>query len=71
MGCMGLWLARRRESLMWFHLWVLCLIATALGMFLVSAIGDAWNSLRQHMQARHAGAGECPRPADPAATVAG
>ena len=54
MASMGLWLARRRESLMWFHLWVLCLIATALGMFLLSVIGDAWAYLRQHMQERHA-----------------
>jgi hypothetical protein len=40
------------ESSMLFDLWVLCLIATALGMFLVSVIGDALSRLRQHLQER-------------------
>ena len=35
---------------MLFDLWVLCLIATALGMFLVSLIGDVLSYLRQHLQ---------------------
>ena len=37
---------------MLFDLWVLCLIATALGMFLVSVIGDALSRLRHHLQER-------------------
>jgi hypothetical protein len=37
---------------MLFDLWVLCLITAALGMFLVSVIGDALNRLRQHLQER-------------------
>jgi hypothetical protein len=37
---------------MLFDLWVLCLITTALGMFLVSVIGDAFSRLRQHLQER-------------------
>jgi hypothetical protein len=35
---------------MLFDLWVLCLIATGLGMFLVSTIGDALSHLRRHRQ---------------------
>jgi hypothetical protein len=38
---------------MLFDLWILCLIATGLGMFLVSVIGDALSYLRQHLQERH------------------
>jgi len=38
---------------MLFDMWVLCLIATGLGMFLVSVIGDAFSHLRQHLQERH------------------
>jgi hypothetical protein len=34
---------------MLFDLWVLCLIATGLCMFLVSVIGDALSHLRQHL----------------------
>jgi hypothetical protein len=37
---------------MLFDLWVLCLVATGLGMFLVSVIGDALSRLRQHLQDR-------------------
>jgi hypothetical protein len=46
----GPWTARCGESLMLFDLWVLCLIATGLGMFLVSVIGDALSYLRQHLE---------------------
>jgi hypothetical protein len=49
---MGLWMAPCGESSMLFDLWVLCLITTALGMFLVSVIGDAFSRLRQHLQER-------------------
>jgi hypothetical protein len=38
---------------MLFDLWVLCLIVTGLGMFLVSVLGDALSHLRQHWQERH------------------
>ena len=38
---------------MLFDLWVLCLIATAGVMFLLSVIGDALNHVRQHLQERH------------------
>jgi hypothetical protein len=39
---------------MLFDLWVLCLIATALVMFIVSLIGDALSRLREHyLQERH------------------
>jgi HAMP domain-containing protein len=38
---------------MLFDLWVLCLIATGLGMFIVSVIGNALSRLREHMQERH------------------
>jgi hypothetical protein len=38
---------------MLFDLWVLCLIANGLGMFLVSMIGDAMSHLRRHLQERH------------------
>lgn len=37
---------------MLFDLWVLCLIATALGMFLFSVVGDALSRLREHLQER-------------------
>jgi len=37
---------------MLFDLWMLCLIATALGMFLVSVIGDALSRVRQHLHER-------------------
>jgi hypothetical protein len=39
---------------MLFDLWVLCLIATGLGMFLVSVMGDALSQLRAHLKERHA-----------------
>lgn len=45
--------ARWSEPFMLFDLWVLCLIATGLGMFIVSVIGDALSRLREHMQERH------------------
>lgn len=38
---------------MLFDLWVLCLISTALGMFLVSVIGDALSYLRRRLHERH------------------
>jgi len=37
---------------MLFDVWVLCLIATALGLFLVSVIGDALSRMRHHLQQR-------------------
>jgi hypothetical protein len=40
---------------MLFDLWVLCLIATGLGMFLVSVIGDALSHLRHYLHERHTG----------------
>ena len=56
MCLMGPWMARRGESSMLFDLWVLCLVATGLGMFLVSVIGDALSYLRdqlhKHLQER-------------------
>jgi len=45
--------ARCHEPIMLFELWVLCLIATGLVMFIVSLIGDALSRLREHMQERH------------------
>jgi hypothetical protein len=39
---------------MLFDLWILCLIATGLGIFLVSVVGDALNHLRRHSQERQA-----------------
>jgi hypothetical protein len=39
---------------MLFDLWVLCLISTGLGMFLVSVIGDALSYLRRRLQERRA-----------------
>jgi hypothetical protein len=44
------WTARCYGRYMLFDLWVLCLIATGLGMFLVSTIGDALSHLRRHRQ---------------------
>lgn len=35
---------------MLFNLWILCLIATGIGMFLVSSIADALSSLRQRLK---------------------
>lgn len=51
---MGPRMAHCREPFMLFDLWVLCLITTALGMFLVSVIGDALSYLRQRLQERRA-----------------
>jgi hypothetical protein len=39
---------------MLFDLWVLCLITTALGMFLVSVISDGLSYLRRRLQERQA-----------------
>ena len=45
--------ARCRGPFMLFDLWVLCLIATGLVMFIVGLIGDALSRLRERMQERH------------------